>query len=271
MDAEFPQQLPAPPPPSGPAAVPHPSAVPVAYPSAAPVFTPPVHTKGASKAKNVVLGLLAAFILLPIVAIFALLTLGTTVEENFTEIPNASGGETSQFDSAEAPALAFGDVPVPADSPVYVDASGAFTMAVDPSWPSAEVQPNPITGFDMTFWSLCEYSSSNAVANVNVSYSPTPWGATLDSMAQAEIDLTRSVVDVTDVQQFDRVVDGVAFKEIEMVASVEGVELVFYLVMRLDDGVVRAATLTTPIETAAEARLDVLPYLRTLHVSGTTS
>lgn len=266
MEPNFPQQAPPPPPaPHAPTQAP-----PTQAPPGTSGFAPSVRTKGAERAKSLVLGLLAVFILLPLLAIFALTTLGRTVEEGASEIPNASGADVSQVDSPEVPVLAFDDVAVPADAQVYVEGAGAFSMAVDPSWSSPIVEPNVVTGLDSTFWRLERYSSSTFLANINVAHSVQPDGATLEGVAQAEIAATRAQLDVSNVEQRDLMVDGVQFRELTMDATLEGIDLTFYSVFRLDDGVVHMATLSTPSETAAAARLEVEPYLRTLQVPGAT-
>ena len=232
----------------------------------APAFAPSERTTGGSIVKVIVLGLVGLFIVVPILAIFALTMLGRTVEEEFTPVPIESGAAAPAAEAVDAPVLAFEDAAAPANAQLHVGSTGLYTMSVHPSWTGPVVEANPVTGLESTHWTLNEYTSAVFFGNVNVAYSPQPAGATLDSVTQAEINVTQSQLNVVNIDQRDRQVNGVTFRELTMDATIEGIDLTFFSVFRLDGDVVHMATLTTTSEVAAEARAEIEPYLLTLDV-----
>ena len=199
--------------------------------------------------------------------------LGSTVESEF--VPVESGSDVQPIDQVGSPAPAdpvatsvFEEALAPAGAQLYVSDDGSFTMAIPATWPEPIVEPNALTGLDSTYWFVEELSTNTISTTVSVARSRQPAGVTLHSVAEAELNFTRSQLNIEDLQRRTRIINGDEFSETFFVANVQGIELGFYSILRLDGNMAHQVTLTTNVEMAAKARLLLESYLVTLDATG---
>ncbi len=232
-----------------------------APPSPNPPAPPEPTKRGPSTGKvvGIVAGVLLVPVLLAVVAIAALTFLGTTVETTVEPV-GQSGSDSVEQTSAE-------NVVAPADAVLFEDPSRSFTMATSPAWAGPRTVEDFVVEGDQFFWFLNDYSSSTFATNVNAFQAAQPFGVTLEALMEAEVAfLEPNGIEVFDYEMGTRTVNGSQFGELTIVGRVEGTDVMFLVLIRLDGNVSSTATLSAPIDRFDEARAHAEPYMLSLDV-----
>lgn len=118
-----------------------------------PTFAPSQPSRGSSVVKFLVLGFVCLFFVLPILAVFALTLLGSTVESEFTEIPSPSAASPTAEPVPLEPVL--NDEVV---GEAFFSEQGDFSFSSANTWAGPSV--TEVDGRAVTTWSVPEFESA---------------------------------------------------------------------------------------------------------------